>query len=97
VNLPLADSWAEARLGAKFRAVNANNAAYAKLRVEVMESPFLFSPHFCGERACLKSTLPAYGRAAWAQIFVEINGVRKICMPLQGCMQTSTSRDQLRS
>ncbi|MGC1450516.1 MAG: hypothetical protein WA830_10800 [Candidatus Sulfotelmatobacter sp.] len=48
-----------------------------------MESPVL--PLVTRER--LMSTLPAQCRAAWAQIVVEINGVKRFAMPLLGCMQ----------
>jgi hypothetical protein len=37
--LPFAGSCAEARLGARFKVVIANNVANANLRMEVMESP----------------------------------------------------------
>jgi len=36
------------------------------------------------EKTSLKSTLPARGRMAWAQMNVEINGVKANCIPLQG-------------
>jgi hypothetical protein len=44
-----------------------------------MESPFSLLA-----KISLKSTLPARARMAWAQIEVEINGVKKNCIPLQG-------------
>jgi hypothetical protein len=40
VKVPAA-SWAEARLGAKLKAVRVRAAAYTNLRMEVMESPVL--------------------------------------------------------
>jgi len=43
------------------------------------------------------STLPAQCRAAWAQIVVEINEVRRFAVPRQGCMQISAPRDLLHS
>jgi len=48
-----------------------------------MESPLSSSENQVG-RLRLKSTLPARGRMAWAQIAVEINGVKTNCMPQHG-------------
>ena len=42
------------------------------------------SPENQVRRTRLKSTLPALGRMAWAQIVVEINGVKANCTPQHG-------------
>jgi hypothetical protein len=43
------------------------------------------------EKSGLKSTPPARAEIAWAQILVEINGVKSNCTPQQGWHANSNS------
>jgi hypothetical protein len=55
-----------------------------------MESPFALRLFVTQGKARLKSTLPAQMPGAWAQIVVEINGVKTNCAPQHGWRANSS-------